>query len=440
LRPSLSSAGVNPEMEGLRQSQRALEHQMGEVKELLVRLTTGGSLLSRTPAANTSSMDSPVMLLTPPYLPTSGIPAVPLSARPASKVSRPLFTEPRVPPAVPTHTTGAVEQGRPMQSQAGTAPVQAYTGPPRPTQRKVPEPNKFKGTMAERDKARMFLHAASTWLRLTCEGETDDVRVAMFSTLLQDSALTWFTNLETRAQRELRALTLQEVFSSFIETYEGGVSRRLAEQQLQALVYRKGKCTDLSALDGEFNRLVDLLYPTAGDSEDADLMLAVRYAEILRAGDALLWEKAVEAGPVNLREWRAAAQNAYTILAIKRAATRAEPKSSSSFSTSRHGVPGHTVRVNQAAAAGNEDDADGSLERDEAQPEVALDAAAAKGRQGQGADKPKRPRMLTDTQYQQVRAENRCFQCYQTGHRARDDECPEKGKPRRKPAPGELKA
>jgi len=325
-----------------------------------------------------------------------------------------------------------------MQSQAGTAPVQTYTGPPRPTQRKVPEPNKFKGTMAERDKARMFLHAASTWLKLTCEGETDDVRVSMFSTLLQDSALTWFTNLETRAQRELRALTLQEVFSSFIDTYEGGVSRGLAEQQLQGLVYRKGKCTDLSALDGEFNRLVDLLYPTAGGSEDADLMLAVRYAEILRAGDALLWEKAVEAGPVTLREWRAAAQNAYTILAIKRAAARVESKSS--FPTSRHGAPGHTVRVNHAAAAGNEDNADGSLERDEGQPDAALDAAAAKGRQGQGGGKPKQPRMLTDTQYQQVRAESRCFQCYQTGHRAKDDACPEKGQPRRKPAPGELKA
>jgi hypothetical protein len=291
--------------------------------------------------------------------------------------------------------------------------------------------------MAERPKARMFLHAASTWLRLTCEGETEEVKVAMFSTLLLDSAQTWFTNHEARAQREQRALTLQELFESFIETYEGGLSRRLAEQQLETLVYRKGKCTDLSTLDGEFDRLVGLLYPTAANSEDADLMLAIRYAAILRAGDSLLWEKAVDAGPVTLLEWRAAAQNAYTTLAIKRAAAaRTESKSSSSFSTSR---PGQTVRA-AAMSEGAGADEDSSLERDEGQPEAALGAAAAKGRQGQGADKPKPLRLLTDTQFQQVKAEGRCFQCYQQGHRAKDKECPEKGKPRRKPAPGELNA
>ncbi|MGH9652397.1 MAG: hypothetical protein ACRD6B_02910 [Bryobacteraceae bacterium] len=290
--------------------------------------------------------------------------------------------------------------------------------------------------MAERPKARMFLHAASTWLRLTCEGETEEVRVAMFSTLLADSAQTWFTNLEARAQREQRALSLQELFDRFIETYEGGLSRRLAEQQLQALVYRKGKCTDLSALDAEFDRLVGLLYPNAGDSEDADLMLGARYAEILRAGDLLLWEKAVDAGPpAKLLEWRAAAQNAYTTLAIKRAAAARTESKSSSSSTSR---PGQAVRA-AAMSEGAGADEDSSLERDEGQPEAALGAAATKGRQGQDADKPKRPRILTDAQFQQVREEGRCFQCYQQGHRARDDACPEKGKPRRKPAPGELK-
>jgi hypothetical protein len=72
--------------------------------------------------------------------------------------------------------------------------------------------------------------------------------------------------------------------------------------------------------------------------------------------------------------------------------------------------------------------------------------AAVQQMQGRGANnrygnRPQRgPRVLSDEQMRIVWERNLCLQCYKPGHHRGDESCQEKGKPRRKPLPGELKA
>ena len=93
-----------------------------------------------------------------------------------------------------------------------------------------------------------------------------------------------------------------------------------AEDMLKRLVYGQGECKDLSATDSEFDRLAEELYPGWETQEAARRLLAVRYADIIRRGDIVLWEKAMDLQPNTVNEWKAAAQTAYAILEKKKAA------------------------------------------------------------------------------------------------------------------------
>ena len=91
--------------------------------------------------------------------------------------------------------------------------------------------------------------------------------ITLFEAVLGDNPKKWLQNFQDREAAAHRRVTLQRVFDEFVMTYHGGVSEKLAEQQLNALVYGKGECKDLVTLDNEFDRLALELYPGLGDLE-----------------------------------------------------------------------------------------------------------------------------------------------------------------------------
>ena len=119
----------------------------------------------------------------------------------------------------------------------------------------------------------------------------------MFATVLGDSPSQWLQNFQDQEAAAGRLLTLQDVFDEFMRTYHGGVSEKLAEQQLNSLVYGKGECRDLVGLDSAFDRLALELYPGSETSKAAVSLLARIYSEAIRRGDEELWEKAMDAQP-----------------------------------------------------------------------------------------------------------------------------------------------
>ena len=278
--------------------------------------------------------------------------------------------------------------------------------------------------------------------------------------MLDGSALTWFMNLQTRAERESRELTLQQVFDAFVKTYEGGLSQRLGEQELNSLTYLKGRCKDLNATDNEFDRLAQELYPGAEESPAAVALLARCYSEIIRRGDEALWEKAMDAQPHTVDEWKAAVQNAYTIMEAKAAATRYSrgrrdfrPSFSSTSSSSTNPSRGVSVRVNrmQGEAEGDQEESEAWERREgEAEPhEEQLQQLHARKGGGRSKSTAKSSaetgqrrwgaHLSYDERTQLMRA-GKCWTCCQPGHMA--SACPKQGKDGypRKPTEEELKA
>src|ERR1700712_971202 len=327
------------------------------------------SVLERLPPAPATFPTSTV-----PQTPTSHssppFPTIPDSVRPSSTVARPLFREPLPAPAVPQIS------GQPFSPPSATPPTpdsSAAVVGPRSRSVKVPEPEKFGGSTKDKAQARGWLLSVKRWLELTTAGDTDHFRVLMFATLLKDSALSWFNNMQTRADAKRAELTLQQVFDKFVETYEGSVTVKISEGKLNTLVYGKGECKDLAATDSEFDRLTQEVYPGWEDQLVARQMLGETYSGIIQRGDFMLWEKAMDLQPTTVDEWKAAVQTAYSILEKKKAAvargdgrTSYHSKHSSAFppSTTTPRAPA-TVKLQQTQAIGVKDRATGKTEEGE---------------------------------------------------------------------------
>ena len=319
--------------------------------------------------------------------------------------------------------------------------------PSRPTSRsriKVNTPPLFTGATSQRLRTDTWLKKVNRWMRLAAPGESDEDLVLMFSTVLDGSAAKWFDNLEVQAAAEGRVLKLQEVFDAFIRKYFGGLSVKMAEQQLNSLVYGKGECKDLAATDSEFDRLAQQLYPGAEDSPAAISLLARIYSETIRKGDEELWEKAMDAQPSTVDQWKDAVQNAYVVVETKKAhrsrarVDRQEVRttyfSRSSPSTSSSSSP--AVQVKRVGVEEDIDDTPGEEGEEEVQKAEVSSASSPPPRSTHerlGSHMPFKHR-------ERLMALNKWWNCIKVGHRAFD--CPNKGKPGypRKPTAEDLKA
>ena len=284
---------------------------------------------------------------------------------------------------------------------------------------------------------------------------------SMFATLLEGPAEDWYYRLLRKTEAKHQQLTMQLVFDEFVRKYESGLSRSMAETQLNELTYGKGKCHDIFTTDAEFDRLVAMLYPNIDDDSDSMPLLARLYSDIFRRGDIALWSEAIRMQPQSVDDWRAAIQTAHTIQETIAGAAkqtgRGPPFSSRqsypshavsvSFpsSTSSQRTPAVSVKQMQGKAAlEDEKEETYTWERQEGESEAAahseqLQQVAVRkgprgpstGATGQGAsggnDRRQYGNHLTPEQRAALIKVGRCFNCVEKGHVA--SRCPSLEKP-----------
>lgn len=398
-------------------------------------LPPSGTLL---PPAHTAS--TPLSRSSVPH-----VPQIEQRQPPSSAVRSLSFRPPPTAPLAPSNSTtsfsgGGIDHSPPPSSI------------PRSRNLKVNVPEKFGGTSQERATADLWLQSVVFWMKLTAEGESDSTLIMMFGNVLKNTALKWFTNFTKRAEREGRHLTLQDYFDAFVRTYEGGLAQKMAEQKLNALVYGKGECKDLTATENEFDRLAQELYPGAEESPAATSLLARIYSDAIRKGDEELWEKAMDAQPSTLDEWKAAVQNAYIVIETKKAHhrsargdrqesrgsyySRPSPFSGTSSSSSATHRGDHTVQVKKAQVEEDGLDQQGS----EGEEEVQKADVSSTFRPALNSTRQRLGSHLTFKARERLKELDKCWNCMQKGHRAFD--CVHKGKSGypRKPTAEDLKA
>jgi hypothetical protein len=269
-------------------------------------------------------------------------------------------------------------------------------------------------------------------------------------------------NMQSRADRDGKVLTLSDVFDAFLKTYETDSSRRLADLQLSSLVYGEGQCKTLTALDVEFDRLARELCDGSGGVYDdaANVLLASRYQEVIRKGNLALWEKAAESMPYTLEEWKEAVKMAYAINQTKAAAARLHPtrggypsrgpsafpssSSSSSFTTHRTApVAVQHVQTQREQTEGERETH--QWERQEGEEESAAPheqvqqiRATTNRSMNKAADGRRWGDHLTSDQRSRLMKQGKCWLCYQHGHMASQCSDKDKAGARRPPTSKDL--
>jgi hypothetical protein len=399
-------------------------------------------LLSRsTVTANPPPVERSSTSRTPTSRSSPATVRIPESRRPISSVVRSLsFRQPPSAPLAPIPATFSSEEEE-----------EDKQSPPPPTlpsrSLKAPAPKAFGGSSKERINADTWLQSAVGWMTLTAPGESDETLIMLFETVLGESPKKWLQNFLKHETARRRRVTLQDVFDEFMMIYFGGVSEKLAEQQLNSLVYGKGECRDLVALDSEFDRLAMQLYPGSETSKAATSLLARIYSEAIRRGDSELWEKAMDAQPSTLDEWKVAAQNAYVIIETIKAHhdrargthySKSTPSTSTSTSTS-------TFRSNSAVQVqkvGIEEANQGTSQEPGDEEEVQK-AEVTGSSASRPAFRPRFERLGTHLNFKQrsrLSDLGKCWICMEKGHRS--FECEKKGKAGypKKPTEEDLKA
>lgn len=382
----------------------------------------------------------------PPQTPpprSTPLPTIPESAQsPASR--RALFVEgPPVPAPGPAASaaSNAAETLSPIQGTTSSLLGAMDAPSPLLLQILVNAKPTFSGkTTADKGDARGFLRSVNRWMQASLKHESDAARVEVFRSMLLGPAGKWFEGLQTSHEMSGSTLTLQQAFDAFIKTYEGTVSHKMAEAQLNNLVYGRGECKDLISLDSEFDRLAQMCYPGAESSNPANLLLANIYSAILQRGDPQLWEKAMDAQPRTLEEWKAAAQNAWAILQKLNASWGGSGGRSNFKHASTPFYPATgltprataTVKLQQVQHTETKSDSAGET-LDEGLTEEELAEANAKKAVRYGSH-------LTQEQRVSLMRLGKCWNCLQKGHIAKV--CPQAGKNGypRKPKAEDLKA
>ena len=170
------------------------------------------------------------------------------------------------------------------------------------------------------------------------------------------------------------------------------------------------------------------LYPGAEESDAAIALLARIYSDTIRRGDEELWEKAMDAQPSTLDEWKAAVQNAYIVIETKKAHHRAARVDRPELRTPFHprSSPSTSVHVKKA-------DLDDEAEVQKADVRGTSHPSAPPKQQGLGSH-------LTYSRRERLNELGKCWNCIERGHRAA--ECEHLGKPGypRQPTAEDLKA
>ena len=261
-------------------------------------------------------------------------------------------------------------------------------------------------------------------------------RLQLVQSYIKGAAASWITAaLQTDPLQ-----TWESMQGPFIEFIRGGrESRSLWMEKMKNLVYGKGKCKDLLGLEQEFEQLRIKLYPTSSTDAAMNEVVGREYADAIRRGDIILYKEMLRIlggkEKISLSEWKNAAVSALKICTLTATSQRHRDGGSAGQQPQRWGQ-GHKYGHMAVHEMNTEGDSEEQTEKSEAHPVV--NVQQMQGKQILKSKSASGPRLLTDEQNQIVWKEGRCFQCYKKGHRIGDDVCKEKGKPRRKPAEGEL--
>lgn len=324
---------------------------------------------------------------------------------------------------------------------------------------KIPAPSKFSGeTEAEKDRVEDWVRKTNNWLdgQLGEEGTPRD-RMRFIVNLLEGPAAQWLSSVyqereDTPVHEQIKWTELQKPFIDFIRG--STESRVIWEQRMDGLRLFHGSAPNLAKDEQEFELLRMRLYPASSTDTALNQVTGTLYRQAVQRGNLSLYAEMLRVlGPndkPSLADCKRAASLAYQIIQSEKAARMSSgwqrgklwSGQGRSWATASQSQGQQAAAVHHVNTQGGSDGQHEGEGGEEGQPSSAVQGMQSGG-QG-GAKKGGRtggapgPSMLTDDQFRQVMAEGRCFQCYQKGHRARDNACPEKGKPRRKPAPGEL--
>jgi hypothetical protein len=310
--------------------------------------------------------------------------------------------------------------------------------------RRVEGPASFSGdrTKDKIPEVRDWVDAVDAYLDLVLGSNADGVfALSYVSTRLVGPAHDWL-KAKKLAIREavnrgglpghVQAMTWAEAKVLLVEEFESHQYRVLKKMELQALRLGQGECKTLPLFNAAFDKLSRSLYPLGTDLE-ASLMesvLADEYSNALQSSDYYMWRDIVKTGPRTLAQWKASTAVAWSAREVLKKNDRQEERREA-----RNVRPSYIrpSAVNEmSTAVRDEDRSPQEPEPDEGQPPVTT------AHQIQTRSRIPGPRLLSDEEYKKVRADGRCLQCYKKGHRIGDDACKEKGKPRRRPAAGEL--
>jgi hypothetical protein len=239
-----------------------------------------------------------------------------------------------------------------------------------------------------------------------------------------------------------------EVKKLLVEAFESPQYQVMKRFELQELRLGQGKHKTLPIFNAAFDKLSRRLWPIGTDFENniiLDRVLSDEYSSILEKSDIYLWRDVVKTMPRTLSQWKASTAVVWS--------AREVVKSNDQRNRTLYGGAGRRNQSRPQGTAGaaaqihemDTKEEDVKEEYEEEDPASKAPAAAQQmraERKGNNNFKrtPRVPRLLTDEQMKIVWDKNLCLQCFKEGHHRGDAACEEKGKPRRKPKPGELNA
>ena len=315
---------------------------------------------------------------------------------------------------------------------------------------KMSVPEKFSGeTEKDKEAVDIWVNHATAYMNGQF-GTLDPVRygkqrIEFIQSYLRGAASDWLVAAHS-SDPTLTWEELQEPFRYFIKG--GRESQDLWKQQMNGLKYGSGKCKDLLALEQEFERLRIKLYPTSSAEGPLNQRLGEDYGNCILRGDTDLYKEVLrllsDQETPSLSTWKKAAARAVHIREVTRTVTNQQSsmRHGGGAGGSQRGKQGNRYGLLAEIDTGTEEPEPGRGGQEDGGETPSGGTAAIQRLQDRILKKkgPQRKPFLTDEEYRTVMSKQLCLQCYLPGHRIGDDSCKEKGKPRRKPTAGEIKA